>query len=81
VDEASVTATEVVELEELEDLGPIWAEGEAVDVAWALRGARLRPARTITVEAQRTLRRPEDLELLAGRLDELERLLEGSTQP
>jgi len=113
VDEFSVNATEVVELAEIEDLGPIWAfqvapeeililegrqdaprgfpasdfsliafldtAGAAIDATWVLRGARLRPVRTITVEAQRYLRRPADLEILTGRLDELERLLGRAT--
>jgi hypothetical protein len=113
VDEVSVTATEVVELAEIEDLGTIWAfqvapgevlilegrqdaprgfpasdfslntfldaAGAAIDATWVLRGARLRPVRTITVEAQRGLRRPEDLEVLTGNLEGLERLLGGAT--
>lgn len=53
--------------------------GAAIDFTWVLRGARLRPVRTITVEAQRYLRRPADLEILTGRLDELERLLGRAT--
>jgi hypothetical protein len=53
-------------------LGSKW---ELVDLQIEKRGEKLRPMRKITVEARKTLRYPEHLEVVSGSLDKLEEIL------
>lgn len=108
VEEITIGATEVVEFEEIEDLGASWAfqvepdaivfvrsqdlprgfpstdfsmtfvqdgGGEVVDGGIALRGEKVLPVRRVSVAVQRGMRLPATLELLPGRLADLENLL------
>lgn len=111
VEEVRVTSTEMVELEEIEDLGACYAfqvepdrilfvqgqeyyangrfpstdfaiatvfgsRGDAVERWVRAHGERLRPTRVVSVEEQKGLRLPDDLELMPGRLSDLPLALE-----
>lgn len=49
--------------------------GEPVEIAVHKRGKKLKPSRMISEKAQKTMRLPTNLEVLNGRLSELEDLL------
>ncbi len=49
--------------------------GETVHIRMAKRGLKLEPVRTIPAEVKAKLRQPGDLEVISGRLADLERLL------
>jgi len=51
------------------------SSGRVVDTEVHERGHKLRPARVISLKEQKHLRSPEHLEILDGRIDDLERIL------
>jgi hypothetical protein len=110
VEEIRVASTEMVELEEVGDLGACYAfqvepdkllivqgqdfyasrqfpntdfsiaiirdsKGKPVEIAVHKRGEKLRPTRVVPATGQKKMRLPEHLEVLQGRLVELESLL------
>lgn len=49
--------------------------GEPIEIAVHKRGKKMDPDRVVSVEAQKHLRMPAHLEILSGRLEELEKIL------
>ena len=58
----------------------IGTKGDLVHLLIDKRGEKLRPIRTISAEIKQHLRIPEHLEIVTGRLEDLEKILK-STQP
>ena len=54
-------------------------DGELVELLVVEHGEKLRPLRIVSSEAKKQLQVPEDLELICGRLDDLEEILKGSS--